>query len=459
MAALAGYALIYVAAAFLGRPGVGTLGVLVNLTLLGQIVAAYGLNVHLARVVAQRPNEGAQALGRGLLISVPSGILVCLTTLALTFSGFLPPSSMSSVRLATLAILPGALAIVCEGFLTGRERISLVALANIAEGIVRLAVGLGLMVLGWGTMALATALIIARSAALGVDLWLIRRHFGTVPQFRNLTGMREDLAAALSFSGIFLLTAVFTRADVLILAPLAGEAQTGLFVAGFRPVEVATIVPLSLLVSLYPVLSRQIASEKGIRPAQRSFERALVIVLGIMLGGAAFLAIDSDLIIRVLYPAGFHEAAQVLSISALSLIPFTVDTASIALMMAKGQARRALVPLAVGVGSLIALNLVLDPQQGAEGAAIARVVATTIIAVLNVRIILQGLGVRWILGRLLGIAAGLVPLVIVLWIGRDFAPVSIPLAGALYMTVLLLAGVVSRRDLLVLCRGLSVRKA
>lgn len=450
---LAGYAVLYLAALRLGKVGVGTLGVMLTATTLGQLVAAAGLSTRLGRLIAQKPADPGGELGRSLVLASASALVVAAVVVVGATGGWLPTVPPVALILAAVAIVPGSVATTCEGFMAGRERVSWAAISNAVEAVVRLVIAGVLLLAGFGLIGVAVAVLAGRLFGAGLDLFLIKSRWGVRPTLRQPELMVDTFVASIPLYGTLVLVALFVRADLLILARLSGAAQAGLFVAGHRPVEAALVIPGSLISGLYPVLSRQVAENPA--AVQRTFEKAVLVTASLMAGATAFLFVDSDLVIRILFPHGFEGAAPVLALSALVLVPASLDSATTSLMLARGKMKRALFPVAVGVVILIAINLALDPRWGAIGAAVARPIAASVIAVINVILSLRGVGSRWFAVRVLGMLGSALLLAALLWLGHGVPLISVPMAGLVYLACLALCKVITIDDL----RALRARPA
>jgi O-antigen/teichoic acid export membrane protein len=441
--ALSGFALLYVAGVVVGPAGVGDLGVALAISYIGQALAALGMDAQLTRIVAKDPARSDEALADALLVAAPSATLTAMIVFAIGTSGVIGALDVL-VAVVGIAIIPGTVAVVCEAFFAGRERIDLTTTSNTLEAVVRLATAAILLVAGWGVAAIVVAIVASRSFAALFDLWLVRAKLGTTLRFGHIFGTTRALLTALPLFGVFVLGAIFFRSDYVAVAALAGEAQAGLFVAAYRPVEVAGILPASLLPALYPVLSRQMEASATL--AVESFERSVAIVGAIMVGGAVMLSLEAPLVVRILYPAGFDGAAPVLAIVSLSLIPLTLDTASAAFVLAQGRYRLALFTVGFGAATLLVLNAVLDPIYGAQGAAVSRLIAVTALSLLNAAIVLRRFATAHTLRRLGGLVPSALVLALVLRVGGDVPVLAIPSAGVLYLFALVLFGVVTHEE-------------
>ena len=243
--ATAGYVVLYISALLLGRSGVGTLGVMISLTLLGQIVAGAGFGAYVTRQVARDAGRQEALVGRAIVLALITGLLAYLGITATVEAGLISATNVTAIRIASVAILPGAVAMVCEGLFLGRERMGLTAVSNAVEGFLRLLIAVPLLYLGFGIVGVAIALVAARTFGAGFDLWLMRNRLSLTPRV-TLSEISQPLRAGLTLTGMFALAAVFLNADVIVLARLAGVGQAGLFVAAYRPVELAAFVPNSI---------------------------------------------------------------------------------------------------------------------------------------------------------------------------------------------------------------------
>jgi O-antigen/teichoic acid export membrane protein len=444
--ALAGYVLLYLVASLLGRQGVGVLGVVISISLIGQLVATLGTYLYLPRLMAHHPERTERAFGSALVIALAASVAVLGLVYLFIGIGLVPEADAGVARLGVLAIVPGALAEVCEGVFAGRERMGLTAASNVIEGLSRLVLmPILLLGLGWGLYAAVGVWVIGRCIGLLLNLVLIRVRLSIVPRLPDRSGIRAMLMAALPLSGTVVLFLLFSRGDVPLLAHISGTEAAGLLVGGYRPVELASMLPTSLIFALYPALSREM--RLGADHARRITEKGLVLVMVLIAGGTVGLALEANLVVHLLLPSALSPAASVLSISCWSLIPATIDAATTALLLAQGRYKAALGPLLLGLVALAAVNLWLDPRLGAEGAATARVLAQSVATGAKMILVYRLYASRDLLSKLGGIAAAAGLLGLILWAAASRPLLAIPAGVAGYLLVVFALRVVTRADL------------
>jgi O-antigen/teichoic acid export membrane protein len=254
---------------------------------------------------------------------------------------------------------------VVTAFEVARAALTFVAVA------ILVAVGTGLLsffavqaVIG-AVMLAATPLVLPRAGLIpGID--------------RKVTSMlvREalPLAAALAMN------VVYFRVLVVLTSLLASDQATGYFGTSFRIFEVLFGLPLLVLSVALPVLS--VAGAEDEERLRYSIQRMTEVAL--MLSVLLVLVIVAAAEPAIVFLAGdeFRGAAPVLQIQAVALIPvFLGQTWQLALVSIRRQSA-----LAWSVGTalvvVIALGLALIPKYEATGAAVAAVLAESVLALL-----------------------------------------------------------------------------
>jgi len=443
--ALFGYLLLYLTAFLSGAEGVGALAVLMSISLMGQMVAVLGLNILLTRTIAVGSADQPRELGRSLALAMAGGLAVGAVVVVVSGIGLVPESLGLAIAIVALSIAPGAAAMVCEGFITGRERLGLITKSNVIEGLARFIVAAAALLAGAGAVGLALTIVITRVLALAIDLRFIRTKLDTSPGQLTLDGSLGTVRQALPLAGVFVLLTLFSRGDVPILAAVSGSEAAGLYAAGNRPVELAGMLPLSLMAALYPALARQVADAEA--ASRRTFENSFALVAATMMAVAAVFAQRADLIVGLLYPPSLAAADAVLSVTAWYLLALTIDAMTTTVILATGRFYLAFATLAVAASVLIGLNLLLDPVLGAVGAAVARLVGQLVAPIVSLPFVVRDWMTRPLARRLAGVAASGGLLVVLLEATR-----SIPLPGALlaittYGAALLVTGAVARSDI------------
>jgi O-antigen/teichoic acid export membrane protein len=189
-----------------------------------------------------------------------------------------------------------------------------------------------------------------------------------------------------------LLTMLYQRLNVTMLAVMMGATATGLYSAAFRSVEASKTAHLALFAALYPAMASEI-SLRGL-PARGNLlvneeiapRRLTAKYPTFMIAGATVISlllfILAKPLVNLLYGNEFDSASGVLQILAWSLVPFTINTYLILSLLASNQERLVGRALTVSLLGLLILNLWWIPARGPEGSGWAALIAECIQSVI-----------------------------------------------------------------------------
>jgi len=239
----------------------GRFGVAMALAGIFGVIAGFGLNPLLTRMVASDPDKGGRSFGAVLGLKLVFGVLACLLLIGFSQVMGYEPATMTAVVLAAL-LLP---AMAVEGgaiaLFDGYQRMFYSAMVTLVKAITLL-VGVGLVVwlrggLNWVLLAYVgggwlTALVAVALVAHVVKGATIR------PDFSAWAPLVKQ---ALPFFFIGLVWMVAFRVDTVMLERMAGEKIAGLYRSGYAFFEILLALPILATRALYPALSKGMASD------------------------------------------------------------------------------------------------------------------------------------------------------------------------------------------------------
>jgi O-antigen/teichoic acid export membrane protein len=193
----------------------------------------------------------------------------------------------------------------------------------------------------------------------------------------------EDAKALLSRSWILLLSGIAgqidLRADQVIIQALMGSTAVGIYAAAAKLSELTYFLPLVFMTATFPLLldarKRHGGDSREYKQMlQRSYDQACWIGIGIM----AVIWLVGPTLITLLYGHKYDAAGAVLRIHVLAL-PFVFMAAVFSKwILAEDHLMASLIRRVAGAVLNIALNFILIPHMGIEGAALATVVSYTV---------------------------------------------------------------------------------
>jgi O-antigen/teichoic acid export membrane protein len=341
----------------------------------------FGLNTLLQREVAKaggpRQESGQRAANRLLVnaLAVRGGLLglaaPLLAGFILGWSALIEPLGATQVwalALFAVGLVPGGVSAAFTALFNGFEDMEYPAAITTVTTILRVALGTGVLLLGWGIVGLGATSIAVNLVTLGIlGTLAVRRYFR--PRWDSDATLRREMARQ-SYPLMIndFLSLQFFKIDVPILKALQGDVAVGLYTAAsYRIVDAINIIPASFTFALFPLMSRYAAGDRQSLPRAYGLAvRILVIValpiavlttvlvypLAAIIGGTRYLP-DSAIALQLMIwsiPVGFINSVT--------------NYVLIALNQQRYLTRCFVVGLAFSAGS----NLLLIPALGYRAA-------------------------------------------------------------------------------------------
>lgn len=308
---------------------------------------------------------GAALFGAGLIITV-----VALT---------LTIPLQAEIRLVAVSLL--------ELLRQASTVVFLVALVAAGAGI---AAFLGATIPVGILLLFATLLVVRRTVPLRITF--------DPPEWRRL------LADTLPYAAAIAIGVLYSYVTILLMSLVASDTETGYFGAAHRIFYVLTQVPGLLVASAFPVLARAARDDhERLRYAiQRLFEVLLItgVGLGLLVAAGAPVAID------VVAGPDYEAAIPVLRLQGVALAATTVIALGSFGLLSLRRHTALLVCNVTGLIVTSVLTLVLAPQSGAEGAAVALVIGEAVLGATLLATLARSAHVRPTMGIVPKVALG-----------------------------------------------------
>jgi O-antigen/teichoic acid export membrane protein len=175
------------------------------------------------------------------------------------------------------------------------------------------------------------------------------------------------------------LTLLYLRVDLLVVAFLRGSTEAGLFQSAFRIFEATFVFSGGIAAGTFPIL----ASRVGKSGFEGSARFVLVLLLSVAAPLACLFAFGAEPILGVLYGNEFLAASGPLAILGLGIAAVFANALATHLLVASGRSRRYVLAMVVRLLVALALDFLLVPSWGALGAAVAVAVAEWSLAVVT----------------------------------------------------------------------------
>ncbi|GAB1232708.1 flippase [Ferrigenium sp. UT4] len=164
---------------------------------------------------------------------------------------------------------------------------------------------------------------------------------------------------------------LYMRVDVVMLQKIVGDREVGIYAAATRISEIWYFLPGIIVASVSPAIIKAHSAdpEKYISRLKQLYFVMTWMAIGIALP----LSLLSDEMVSLLFGSDFAEAAPVLAIHLWSSIAVFLGGASSQYLLVENLQKISFYRTLIGLIVNVLLNLMLIPNMGAKGAAIATV--------------------------------------------------------------------------------------
>lgn len=425
----------------LGPEGFGLYNTVTSLAFICVGLTEAGLLAIGIRELATRDADGRREFMRdyiGMRIVLVSAAAAAMVGFAL-LAGY-PHAVFVGALIAAAGFIPTAFYDVYTVPLHVQLRLGWTAALEFVRQLVTTAAIVVLVVVGAGLYPFFTTTALASAAGAALAWRLTREDVSFRPRF-VAAGWWELMRDAIPFTLASAMAILYYRVAVVLMSLLSSASQTGYFSVSFRVIEIGAGLPWLLVSSALPLLTRTALNDaERMRYAmQRLFEGCAILGAG----AALVVAVGAPVAVDIIAGDEFEAAVDPLRILGIALLAtFFVALWGNALLSVREHGA---LLAANGSALVVALTLtiILAPEHGALGGAIATAATEVWLAVVYAVVVARrhpGLRPQLnVLGPLLlGLAAAAAPAILL-----QPLPGTL-LAAAAYAGVLLLTRAVPR---------------
>lgn len=363
-------------ARYLGPESYGVINYVISFGMLFSFIASLGIDIIVIRELIKAPEQKDKFLGTSFILKIVGGLVALLFIILFSFLE-------DDVSIRTFLIVYG-LIFVCQSFhvislffqsaVQAKKSALAQIITNIISAVIKtIAVFMGLGV-GWFVFFLVLDAIILSISLLIIGLKNHINPFKWRFDYLLVKNILKD-----SWPLIFSTMAVsfYMRMDQIMLGNMVNQASVGIYAAAVKFSEVWYVIPSIICGSLFPA----IINAKKV--SHQSFNRRLRGLYALLFWLAFFIAIimtfSAKPIIYLLYGQSYMDAAPVLQVHIWATIGAFLGFGVSQYLISENLTKIYFVCTLSGAVINLILNLWLIPVYGAIGAAIATLIAYTLV--------------------------------------------------------------------------------
>jgi polysaccharide transporter, PST family len=421
----------------LGDAGFGEWSSLLVVVQMSAYLANLGIEQVGVRRAAAEPEREAEWIGATIALRAVVSLPATLTSVAAVLLIADDHSMALAGLLASVTILtsgPDTVRALLQLRLRNDVNVAVVTFSSVVWGVSAIAV----VTAGGGLVPLAIAFLLSALATTAVQVVVGLRAgrvvlFGSRHLWRPLARVGFPLAAA----GVLVLA--YARIDQILVLEMVGAREAGLYAAVYRILEQAHFLPLTVSLTLLPLISAAHPSDPArVRELLQTTAGYLALV-SLPALGVALAAAEPTIVL--IFGEAFADAAPALPVLMGAFVLICFGYLSGNLVVVLNLQRRFLIYAVAGLVFNVALNLVLLPRYGFVAAAWITLATELLVVGLAWRAVLGELAFRPDLGRVWrsAVATAAMTLLLVALRALDAPAIVLLLSAAVSYPLLALA--------------------
>ena len=430
-------------ARYLGVTGYGNYSFISAYVLFFGVIVDLGINTFLVREIAKYRKRTEELVANGIGIKLVLFLIAfLLSSIIISYLNY-PSEVKISVYIATFTLLFSSTTSLLSTLFQADLEMLYPAFADLAG---RLLLGALILFISYQKGGLVSIILASLAANVFsfILLYLLSKRKTSVSVKFDIEIWKEILepAVLLGLSGIF--SSVIIRMDTILLSLLKGNTEVGFYSVPSQLTDSTTLIPLAFMSSMFPLMSSYSKVSKD--SLSKSFRLAVKYMLMLAIPMAFGITLLSDRIITAIYGAEFLPSSPALVIMIwCHILVFCVIVFDTLLVSIELQRK---VFVATGVTAIfnVVANLLLIPQLGFIGAAIALLLSYLLATVLYLHYLPKSFK---LLDWRFVIRSALASFLMSLFISYSNLHMYaiIPIAAILYFIFLAVLGGISKEDI------------
>ncbi len=425
----------------------------VSITSVFVVLTDLGMTPVVIREMAQDELRGRAALARAVVAKALLIPLAIASSLGYALIVHASTTLFLAVALACFVMSADAVSLLWYGAIRGKRQLRHEALGMFFGQMISASVSIAAAVWHAGPIGLVFGLLCGSAWNVGWSIWQAHA-LGITLAHQDRWLFRELAIKSFPFALAGGFVKIYSYVDTLLLRQFFSDSVVGYYAVAYKLTYAFQFLPLAFVAALYPGMSAAHASPE--RDALRHlFMESLRLMMIVSVPIVALLSGFAFTIIPLIYGRAFLASVAPLTLLPWVLIPIFVDFPIGSLLNATHRAGKKTTAMGITCAINVTANVILVPRYGPLGAAIAGVVSFwTLLAVgtFFVRRDLPSVGwMTWLVARGSGVAL-VAWIVIRFWLSSFSLPIALALATGLLFVLLVVSGLVTRPDLMIIKR-------
>jgi O-antigen/teichoic acid export membrane protein len=307
------------------------------------------------------------------------------------------PVVKTVIYLLALTLFPNAVSLTFESSFYGFEKMQYPALVSIAANLLSSSLGMLVLFLGYGLIALTAVTVAGSLGNAGIAAWFIRRRFLRSGLMIDMALWGSLIKRSIPFVVLGMLIIVHDKIDILMLSimrgPLEGTQAIGYYTPAYSILAALMMLPMNIRMAMIPTLASRHDATQVIRSSLEGSTKFLLAFVSFpLLIITSFFATD---VVVLTFGEAYLPTAKALQILGWAFALKAATAPTFALLSTSKRLGR-YIPWALGIAVLnVVLNWLLIPAYSFVGASVATLLTETTAWLLRLYLVRQIVGIQF----------------------------------------------------------------
>lgn len=366
--------LILLLSHYLGVEAMGSYSVAHTFFSFGLLFSYWGFGNLLTREVAKDRQSYSKFLSNFGVIRIVFGIISIVAINMISAQLDYTQQTHQAITILSFGILANTLINLINALFIAFEELKYLSIISFTVSILRLITSFLVLQFGGSVSTVMIFYTITEYASLLISA-IFASHFLNTFHFEfNFKFSLDQIARAFPFFWIAILVILDSRVEILIISLFFNETLVGYYTAMNTIIGGVSLFSEGLRNAVFPIFARY-----QIEAPERLGEMLLMLgkyILLITFPVTIIVFFLAEPIVFLLFDPGYGTTVSLLKIVIWSFIGYSLTVVAIRLLMVHNLEKKVVLSLFVSGTLTVVLNLLLAPQLGVSGIAIARLVTT-----------------------------------------------------------------------------------
>jgi O-antigen/teichoic acid export membrane protein len=365
--------LIIYLARYLGAIGYGKYSFVFAFLSFFGVITNLGINTIITRDIARDKSHTGKIIGNASTLKLFLSIIAIAFAMILIRAMGYPEDIKAYVDVLALTLAFGAFGDVYSSVFQVNQKIEYGVISGLVDRLLSAALIIGIIFSNGTLLQIIIVITLSKLISLSISYLYTRRFI--IPRFEFDFSVCKYLLKEswpLAFTGVFIIIGM--RIDQIMISMLIGDEAVGYYSAAVNLVESLGMIPMALMISIFPFLAKSFGKEDHTKIYELSFKYMNMLIIPIAFGTTLL----SRSIIWFFYGNNFLPSVPALQVLIWSEIFVFVGIVYSNVLVSIGAQKINFAFTGISALINIILNFLLIPVHGIVGAGIATLIAYAI---------------------------------------------------------------------------------